>query len=125
MLGTRYGSMKELYDAYGGDDMDRGKMSFEEEITYLRDYYATRAGVGFSKTFHSPFEDEGKYNGMAFTVVKALTYAEDDVDTECLPMWRIRMEDGTELDAYPEEICPDDDDCTLSPENGAGRGVLS
>ena len=34
-----------------------------------------------------------------------MSSVEDDYDPELLPVWRIRLEDGTELEAYHEEIC--------------------
>ena len=49
---------------------------------------------------------EKMHNGMPFQVVRRLTRQECDVD--CLPLWRIRFEDGFEMDALPDEIYPVD-----------------
>lgn len=84
---------------------ERDDMSFEEELEYVKDCFDTYENIGFTDTFQTPYEDKAKYNGMRFSVVKRLSYVENDTDLECLPMWRIKFENGEEIDAYPEEIC--------------------
>ena len=54
--------------------------------------------------FNAIFDTYKEYHGKKFTVIGRST--EDDTDLTCLPMWKIRFEDGTETAAYPEEIIP-------------------
>ena len=104
----KYNSMTELNAAYGGDKMDRGSMSLEEELRYVQDCFDTFEGIGFRRAFRSPYEEQERNNGKEFTVVRRLSYANGDADLECLPMWHIRFADGDEIDAYPEEICEEE-----------------
>lgn len=96
-----YETFEDLSAAYP----ERSEQNFEEELSYVEDLFDTYEQFGFLESFSSPFEDERKYEGMSFTVLRRLSYVLDDVDLECLPMWLIRLEDGTEMQAYPEEIC--------------------
>lgn len=59
-------------------------------------------GYAFSEEFWTPYTDYKHKIGEKFHVVRRLTT--DDCDKECLPQWIIRFEDGTEIQAYPEEI---------------------
>lgn len=63
---------------------------------------------GFKETFGTSYTGERKYVGMKFEVLGRVGEYPNDpkgADLECLPMWNIRLEDGTEMAAYPEEIC--------------------
>jgi hypothetical protein len=64
----------------------------------------------FRQTFRSPFEQYAHRIGNRFTVIYAYTpeelsrmqgLPEDETD----PMYRIRFEDGAEIDAWGEEVC--------------------
>ncbi len=58
----------------------------------------------FRAFFDSPFEQYRDRNGEPFTVVCAIDQADDDHDDEVLPMYRIRFQDGVEIEAWPEEV---------------------
>lgn len=97
-----YKDFEELNKDY---DKERSDMNFEEELCYVTDCFDTYEALGFKDTFESPYEDKASYNGQVFTVTGRLLYSEGEADIECLPMWHIKFNDGTEIDAYPEEIC--------------------
>ena len=108
----KYDSFGALMEAYNINALDgvnkpgkreRSDLDENEHRSFVTDCFDTYEGFGFINTFHSPFEENEKYNGRKFTVIRRLT--EKDADLECLPMWRIRFEKGKEIDAYPEEIC--------------------
>jgi hypothetical protein len=44
-------------------------------------------------------------NGQRCSIVRDLVIGVE-VDEECAPMHRIAFEDGTEIDAYPDELAP-------------------
>lgn len=44
-------------------------------------------------------------NGQRCTIVRDLIVGVE-VDEECAPMHRIRFEDGSDIDAYPDELSP-------------------
>lgn len=68
---------------------------------YLDDFFEAYETAGFSDTFWTPYEDKTNV-GKKFSVVRRCE--EPEWDLEALPAWTIRFEDGTEIDAYPEEI---------------------
>ena len=70
---------------------------------FVNDCFDTYEYIGFAETFDSPYEDCEHLKGMRFTVISKLN--EESADLEVLPMWKIRFENGEEIDAYPEEIC--------------------
>lgn len=96
-----YNSFDELKANYP----DKEDMSFDELVSFVQDSFDTYEKFGFNKKFHSPYEDKQDYVGMGFKVLNRLSYANGDADLECLPMWKIELENGTVIDAYPEEIC--------------------
>lgn len=83
----------------------RDDMSFDEEVQFVNDCFDTYEHIGFVEEFSSPYDEVSEYNGMKFTVTGRIGYVTDNVDIENLPMWRITLEDGTEVMALPEEIC--------------------
>lgn len=108
----KYDSFGALMEAYNINALDgvnepgkreRSDLDENEHRLFVTDCFDTYEGFGFIDTFQSPFEENEKYNGRKFTVLRRLT--EEDADLECLPMWRIRFGKGKEFDAYPEEIC--------------------
>jgi hypothetical protein len=64
----------------------------------------------FRKRFVSPFDQYADRVGQRFTVVRTYTPAETAAlcgvpEEEAQEMYRIRFEDGTEIDAWAEEVC--------------------
>lgn len=59
--------------------------------------------IQFRKTFE-PIPDTvyGKYKGLEFTVLRELS--DEEADEECRPMYKIELENGLVMDAFPEEI---------------------
>ena len=105
-----YTNFEELHKAYGFDkgNKTRNDLNCEEERAFVKDCFDTYEYIGFAKTFGFPYAENANLIGKKFTVlsrVKELLEDKDGVDLECLPMWNIRLEDGTEMPAYPEEIC--------------------
>jgi len=105
-----YTNFKELYEAYGfkNGNRTRENLSYEEEKAFVNDCFETYEHIGFAKTFGTPYTGEKHLLGKKFIVVgrvKELSEDTNGADLECLPMWNIRFEDGTEMAAYPEEIC--------------------
>lgn len=91
------------FEALNAAYPDRDELSFEEELCYVENAFDIYEGIGFTETFESPYEDYSRCNGMKFEVIRRMSDAE--VDTIVLPKWLICVEDGTEIEAYPEEIC--------------------
>lgn len=81
--------------------MIRENMTIEEEREFVAKCFEEYE-KDIVKTFWTPYTDYRDRIGQKFEIVRRLT--EEDVDLECLPMWRIRFKDGKEIDAYPEEI---------------------
>jgi hypothetical protein len=64
--------------------------------------------IGATFTFRTPYDQHRDRDGQQATVVRH--YTEDDADhdiTEVGPMYRIRFADGTEIEAWPEEVEPE------------------
>lgn len=105
-----YTNFKDLHKAYGLDNRERTRDNFsiEEEKRFVADCYDTYEHIGFAETFGTSYTGEKHLVGKKFTVlsrVKELSEDKNGADLECLPMWNIRFEDGSEMAAYPEEIC--------------------
>jgi len=86
----------------------REDMTEEREREFVEDCFKCYEQEGFASKFWSQCDDLEQYSGMPFEVVgRVPEYDEQRMDgavLECLPMWRIRFEDGTEVAAYPDEI---------------------
>lgn len=86
----------------------RHEMSLEREQLFVEDCFACYENEGFSKRFWTQGDDYENYVGKPFSVVGRVSeyddHHKDGADLECLPMWKIRFEDGKEIDAYPDEI---------------------
>lgn len=105
-----YTNFKDLHKAYGLNYpyKTRDNLSEDKERAFVNDCYDVYEHIGFADTFGTPYTGEKKYVGMKFTVlgrVKELTVDKDGADLECLPMWKIQLENGDIMAAYPEEIC--------------------
>lgn len=79
--------------------------TFEEEFELVNDLFDTYEHIGFVDSLYSSYDQYQSKVGEPFTVVRRMGYVTDDIDLECLPQWKIKFEDGTEIQAYPEEIC--------------------
>ena len=58
----------------------------------------------YRDTFTTPFEQHADRRGQGFRVLRVITEPDETHDAEVLPMYRIRFEDGFEIDAWPEEV---------------------
>lgn len=94
----------EEFDAKWGEIPNRSEMDFETEVEFIEDAFNMYETSGFSATYHSIYEDETDFNGVAFQVIGRASYKNLDCDFEQLPMWHIEFEDGTKHMAFPEEI---------------------
>ena len=84
-------------------DISREHMTENEHKAFVAYWFDEYERTGFSGDFKSPYEDLKCYNDQTFDVIGRCS--EDTHDLETLPAWKIRLEHGAELDAYPEEIC--------------------
>ena len=60
--------------------------------------------IKYPEDRHEMTKEREREFGRSFEVIGRTT--EKDADLECLPMWKIRFDDGFEMDAYPDEIIP-------------------
>lgn len=58
----------------------------------------------FRTHFASPYDQYRDRVGQAFTHVRTIDQPDATHDEEVLPMHVIRFEDGTEIEAWPEEV---------------------
>lgn len=54
--------------------------------------------------FKTVYEQHAERDGQTFSIVKAITEADETHDKEVLPMFVIEFEDGTQIEAWPEEV---------------------
>lgn len=54
--------------------------------------------------FHAVYDEHRELDGEPFTVLEHVTEPRERYDAEALPVYRIRFIDGTEIDAWPEEV---------------------
>ena len=94
----------EEFVAKWGETPNRSEMDFETEVDFIEDAFNMYETSGFSATYHSIYDDETEFNGVAFQVIGRASYKDGDCDFEQLPMWHIEFEDGTKHMAFPEEI---------------------
>lgn len=80
---------------------ERDLMSIKEELEYIHDWYNLGKNLP-TKPFEPTFTDYVKYKGQSFTIIDEVKTFE--VELEQLPMWKIKMEDGTILWALCDEI---------------------
>lgn len=64
-------------------------------------------------TFTTPYQQHADREGQPFEVLAKVTEPGDHHDAEVLPMYRIRFQDGTEVDAWPEEVEEPDPEAVL------------
>lgn len=83
--------------------IDREHMTEDEHKAFVDYWFDEYERTGFVNEFDTPYEDQEQYEGQTFEVLGRC--GEDAYDLEVLPVWKIRLECGVEIDAYPEEIC--------------------
>ena len=96
------------------DDMNkkypeyRNEMTVDRERNFVEDCFTCYEKEGFAKRFWSQGGDYKEYIGKPFEVIGRVQECNDEhkdgADLECLPMWKIRFEDGKEIAVYPDEI---------------------
>lgn len=60
--------------------------------------------IDFRETFKSVYSQYRDRNGQTFTHVMTIDKPDSTHDVESLPMYVIRFNDGTEIEAWPEEV---------------------
>ena len=83
--------------------LSRDQMTEDEERAWVDHLFDEYEKAGFSEVFHTPYEQYKERIGQKYQVIGRCT--EQDCDLECLPMWKIRFEDGVETCAHEVEIC--------------------
>lgn len=87
----------------------RDEMTEEQEKAFVEDLFTAYENEGFAPVFWSQDSYYMRYAGKPFKVLGRTPLYDGGragADLECLPMWEIRFEDGTEISAYPDEIIP-------------------
>ena len=86
-------------------DKDPYDMEDDELREYKNDCFLAYETEGFSKKFHSPYDDEGyAHNGKPFKVMRRAK--ESEADLEAMPLWAVKFEGERKYYfCYPEEIC--------------------
>lgn len=54
--------------------------------------------------FAAHYDEHADRDGQRFEFVALVHEPDDEHDAEVLPMYRIRFDDGTEIEAWPEEV---------------------
>ncbi len=98
-----------LFPEFNDGCFTREDMETDREKEWVEFCFDAYESDGFKKTFGTPYYDSREYVGMKFTVLGRVPNIEDDfengADLECQPLWNIKLENGVEMAAYPEEIC--------------------
>jgi len=55
-------------------------------------------------TFRTPYTQHADRDGQWCEVLRVISEPDENHDAEALPMYAIRFEDGTEIEAWPEEL---------------------
>lgn len=84
-------------------DVDIDLLPDEIFEQFKNDCFEMYEETGFIEKFNSPYDEEREHNGMKFNVLRRATT--DEVDIECMPVWKIKFENGDIAYCYPEEIC--------------------
>jgi hypothetical protein len=56
--------------------------------------------------FSSPYDQYQEYNGETCKIINVFAEPDERHDEEALPMFEVVFEDGTKIEAYPEELVP-------------------
>lgn len=106
-----WNEIRQKYGEFADPSFTRQDMCPEREREFVNDCFDAYESGGFADVFQSCWAEK-VYNGMKFEVVGRIPEYNGGnqygADLECLPMWKIRLENGELLDAYPEEICLDE-----------------
>lgn len=78
--------------------------------------------VQFRTHFASPYEQHRDRVGQRFSPVRVIDAPDASHDSEALPMYVIRFEDGTEIEAWPEEVALPRTHWTISKDERARDG---
>ena len=92
---------EELNKRYG----ERDQLDFNDYLDYINELFDLYEEVGFVDGFTTSYDDYSKYSGEPFKVKRRVNNIDDDVDLDVLPQWWIEFNDGTVIQAFPEEIC--------------------
>ena len=108
---------KDLRQKWGWPLVDRTALTEEEERQFVADYTSFAESNQQREVFLTDAKSltakDGKtrlkkYVGKPFEILGTCSENETDsywkTDLECLPMWKIRFQDGQEAKAYAEEI---------------------
>lgn len=99
----------EYFPEFKDGTFTRDEMTEEREREWVDFCFEAYESDGFVPTFGTPYDDGlVEFKGMKYEVLSRVKEFKDDpngADLECLPMWNIRLENGKEIAAYPEEIC--------------------
>ena len=91
---------------------DREELSDDEYKEFVKDCYdAYEHDAVLSKTFHSPYDDEGEHIGMTFQIMRKIEYGEEGFDPISLPLWEVKFENGDTAVCYPEELFESEVNC--------------
>ncbi len=82
--------------------VNRHEMTEEQERAFVNKCFDEYEKKGFAETFWTPYDDYRSRIGQKFEVTRRTT--EEEADLECLPLWKIKFEDGEAITAHPEEI---------------------
>lgn len=93
---------KDLLNTWG-EDLDREDLSFEDELDYVNDWYELAQSLT-TIPFNPNYSEYEKYRGQDFKIVGIVSYVNDDIELEQLPMWKIQMPNGDILWANCDEI---------------------
>lgn len=88
----------------GPDEYGHATVSSSDEV---RAWIAAKPLPELAPTFESPWSDGEEHAGKTFVLVKVIdasNYDPTQYDEEVLPKYKVRFEDGTEIDAGPEEV---------------------
>lgn len=96
-----YNSLETLYKKWG--PVDRDDMSKSELIDYITDLFDTYEKTGFRKRFTSQGTGLKEYDRLKFKVICRVPLHNCELDFA--PLWKIKLETGETMAAYPEEIC--------------------
>ena len=96
---------KEFNEKWGNVDIEA--LNEEDYKAFKDDCFEMYETTGFSRFFHSPYEERRMSNGKRFQVIRrAKTGESAECHIEVQPMWLVKIEGSEEpVFCYPEEIC--------------------
>lgn len=95
--------MKTLFPEFKDGCFTRDHMTEDREKEWVAFCYEAYENDGFRETYHNNYDLYKEHDGKKYKVIKRLN--EKEADLECLPLWTIEFEDGSQITAVPEEIC--------------------